>query len=370
MKKRNEGIDLLRCLAMLMVVVLHVLNHGGILESSARGMPVYNAAWLLRAAGTCAVNCYALISGYVGVKSHHRYRSIVPLWLQTAFYALLLGLLVPLFVPDTAKLPLLAMLAPVSHRTYWYFTAYAALFFLMPLLNKGLSALSRQEARRLVISILAVFCVAGMLPCFNMAGSFSKEDVFLLGEGYGVLWLILLYILGGCIRLHGFGQGIKARYLLAGYGVTVLAGWYFKLYMEQDAPQSLRPLVEENALLYYPSLTVTAAALCLLLLFSRMKQLPDRPARIVRWLTPSTFAVYLIHEHPTVRAGLMSGRFAGFAADAPLVMLIKTLLVSAGIFLAGILIDQLRLMLFRLLHLQQGLDWLADKLSPSDEAQA
>ncbi|MBR6668219.1 MAG: acyltransferase family protein [Clostridia bacterium] len=67
MKKRNEGIDLLRCLAMLMVVVLHVLNHGGILESSARGMPVYNAAWLLRAAGTCAVNCYALISGYVGV---------------------------------------------------------------------------------------------------------------------------------------------------------------------------------------------------------------------------------------------------------------------------------------------------------------
>lgn len=29
MNKRNKGIDLLRCAAMLMITVLHVLNHGG-----------------------------------------------------------------------------------------------------------------------------------------------------------------------------------------------------------------------------------------------------------------------------------------------------------------------------------------------------
>ena len=70
LQKRNLGIDLLRIFAMLMVVCLHVLGLGDVLEG-AEGVPVkHELFWLLEVGSYCAVNCYALISGYV--YSKHR----------------------------------------------------------------------------------------------------------------------------------------------------------------------------------------------------------------------------------------------------------------------------------------------------------
>ena len=63
---RNYGIDLLRIISMVMIQILHILGNGGILNASI-GAPVRNnVAWFLEIASYCAVNCYALISGYVG----------------------------------------------------------------------------------------------------------------------------------------------------------------------------------------------------------------------------------------------------------------------------------------------------------------
>ncbi|MDE6723424.1 MAG: hypothetical protein K2J55_04430, partial [Eubacterium sp.] len=63
--KRNYGIDLLRIVCMIMVPVLHVLGHGGLLEGAEILSVKYEFVWFLEAAAFCAVNCYALISGYV-----------------------------------------------------------------------------------------------------------------------------------------------------------------------------------------------------------------------------------------------------------------------------------------------------------------
>lgn len=368
MKRRNEGVDLLRCASMLMIVVLHVMNHGGVLNAAVRGTTSYNAAWLLHCACFCAVNCYALISGYVGVKADHRFRNIIPLWLQVVFYSVLISLLLPLLIPGVAQRPLISAFFPAVHRNYWYFTAYFALFFLMPLLNKGLAAMTEAEAKRLLIGLLAVFSVLGTLPYFNIFSAFEVQDVFLLNGGSSVIWLALMYIVGGCVRLHGFGKSIRAWKLWTGFGLSVLISWCFKLYVEQDAPQALRPLLDKLALFHYPAPTMVTAALCLLLLSSRAKILPSLPGKIVRFLAPSTFSVYLIHEHNMVRAGLISGRFAPFAADSPLLLIGKALITALAIFLACCLIDQLRLLLFKGLRLRQAVDWLADR-SNADAAE-
>lgn len=46
--KHNIGIDLLRMILMLMVVVLHVLGHGGVLEATAYNPIKYGVAWFLK----------------------------------------------------------------------------------------------------------------------------------------------------------------------------------------------------------------------------------------------------------------------------------------------------------------------------------
>ena len=88
MEQRNRGIDLLRMTAMWMVVILHILNKGGVLAAAAPLSAGQGTARLLETAAYCAVNCYGLISGYVGVQRCFRYSGALALWLRVAFYTL------------------------------------------------------------------------------------------------------------------------------------------------------------------------------------------------------------------------------------------------------------------------------------------
>jgi len=134
--RRNYGIDLLRLVSMFMVVIFHVLGRGGVLESTPQFTLNYGIAWLLEIACYCAVNCYALISGYVGVYSKHKWSSIVYLWLQVEFYMILFTSLFAIIQPGSIGIvELLKMLFPVVFYQYWYFTAYFCMFFFIPVLN-------------------------------------------------------------------------------------------------------------------------------------------------------------------------------------------------------------------------------------------
>ena len=48
----------------------------------------YDLAWLVEAAAYCAVDCFALISGYVGYGRRHGCAGLASLCAQTAFYTL------------------------------------------------------------------------------------------------------------------------------------------------------------------------------------------------------------------------------------------------------------------------------------------
>lgn len=58
------GIDLLRVISMIGVMVLHVLRHGGVLANAKILTLNYNLAQLLNILFCSAVNCFVLITGY------------------------------------------------------------------------------------------------------------------------------------------------------------------------------------------------------------------------------------------------------------------------------------------------------------------
>ena len=83
--KRNYGIDALRSVSMFMVVVMHVLSKGGIfqvVEKRGEITPDYLVAWFLEIFCFVSVNCFALITGYFGVKGKYRYANLATLWLR------------------------------------------------------------------------------------------------------------------------------------------------------------------------------------------------------------------------------------------------------------------------------------------------
>lgn len=120
-KERNYGIDLLRIVTMFMIVNLHVFWYGGILRSenlyflSAK----YNIVWILEIICYVAVNCYALISGFVGIESRYKYSNIVLLWFRVVFYSISLYLIGCIFgIVDFNFKTLVTFCFPVVNSKY------------------------------------------------------------------------------------------------------------------------------------------------------------------------------------------------------------------------------------------------------------
>lgn len=65
MQKRNPGIELLRIFSMFLIIILHINGAGGLkLACTPLGLK-YELVQLFQVCAFCAVNCFALISGYV-----------------------------------------------------------------------------------------------------------------------------------------------------------------------------------------------------------------------------------------------------------------------------------------------------------------
>ena len=120
--KRNYGIDLLRLPAMCFVAALHIIGIGGVIAGSELLSGQFLTAQLLRIAMLCAVDCYALISGYVGWDRKPRLSGLATLWLKAVAFCLIIT---ALFARshELSHETWLSALLPVTTGQYWFLTA-------------------------------------------------------------------------------------------------------------------------------------------------------------------------------------------------------------------------------------------------------
>lgn len=351
---RHYGIDALRILSMFMVLILHVLGSGGILDAAGALSSQYIAAYLLETAAFCAVNCYALISGYVMINAKYRYTNLLMIWLQVTLYNIVYTVIF-YFIPASSvgNSALIFSAFPVFRSSFWYFSAYTGLFFLIPICNCNINSLNRRQAKVLCGCILIVFSVLPIV--FGI-------DVFSLSGGYSVIWLILMYILGACIRKFGFGTGIQSSYLLIGYFVSTVISVGFLVLAQLDCGSLLLLLWGEEQLIQYTSPTIVFNGIALLLLFSRIRIKSPRMIKLLQLLAPLAFGVYIAHLQPQMAIFLFGEhRFTAFL-DYPIPLMIGAILLSAAVlFTFCAAIDKLRLWLFDALKLKKRLLALEEK---------
>lgn len=341
---RDCGIDLLRVLAMLMIILHHMLTHGGLLFAFPEGSATEALMYLLEAAICCAVNVYALISGYV--QARFRLYKLLLLWIQVLFWSVALNVLLlplgPLPAGEWAR-----AFTPVLSDRYWYFTAYFVLLLLLPLIHRVFGRLNRTGAQIVLAVCVLLFSV---LPfCLG-------TDLWRLKDGYHPLWIILLYVMGFCLRRAARERAPRRLLSLLLYALCVLLSWGAWLLLHRGRGGALAV----NMLMKYVSPTVVLCAFALVGA-ARGLHLPARPARVVSALSPLTFGVYLIHDHPMVRQRLMYMRFASFNQLGTPVLLMAIAGSVAAVFAACALMEWLRGKLFALLRVDAGCAWLEAK---------
>ena len=350
-RERNYGIDLLRIVSMMMVVTLHVLGHGGILKSATALSLNYELVWALEILCYCAVNCYALISGYVGVDSKFKLTNIALIWLQVVFYSVLLTAFCAYLSPDIYVDSIWKAFLPVKNDTYWYFTAYFFAFFLTPFVNAALNNLSINQLK-LTGTLLVI--VASILPML------FKSDVFFLNNGYSALWILIMYVLGGIIKKTGFMQKVKWYALALIYLLACFFTWAEKYIVDYLKVNEIETSYTKSKLVSYTSLTIVLASVALVVLFSKIKA-GKWSAKLISFFAALTFGVYLIHEMPLIRNMFLKNKLTELVSlDAwQLIAVIVAIVISIFLVCAGV--EYVRGMLFKVLRIKQLLQFLENK---------
>ncbi len=353
--EKNYGIELLRILSMLSIMVLHVLGQGGVLSKLTPLSDRYEIAWFLEITVYFGVTVYALISGYVGVDRRFHVSNIVYVWLQVLFYTVLVTAAFALFLPGSVgSKEILGMIFPVMTEQYWYYSAYIGMFFFIPMMNHAMQTIYPRYAKLMFIAFIILFSV---LPVF------FDTDVYGLRKGYSVLWLMICYFAGAYVKKYEVLKKVSALRLWGLFFLSVLLTWGYKFVLEFLLGYSRYESGRSNMLIAYNSPTILLSGVALLVIFSRIDP-KGRFRKVIAAVAPLCFGVYLSNCHPLIWQHLVKERFARYATYPLPLMLLEILLAAFGMFLCGIAVDAVRYLIFEGGHLRQKLRILEDRLFP------
>lgn len=342
--KRQANYELLRIIAMFMVVTLHYLNHTGALLSlgeSADAKKIIGT--LIESFCIVAVNVYVLISGYFLVEAGFKIKRIVVLICQVLFYSTL----IPLFMLGSGAAGngaggiylWIQYLFPIETEHYWFATSYVILYLFTPVLNLAVKTMNRKQLQITLVLLLVFFC-----------GFKSISPVQFVTDrfGYDFGWFLCVYLIAAYIRLYGlksFSTGRRAWIAYAGCAFAIFAVVCVFYYIHEKtgafAYYSTVPF-------HYNYLLCLAGAVSLFCAFRYVK-IPERAADIICAISPLTFGVYLFHEHIDIRS-MWTGwldEFIGPVSEAGVGGFVVHLLLSVFlVYLTGIFIDAVRRIIF------------------------
>ncbi len=372
--ERNYGIDLLRMLSMFLVCILHILEQGGVIGASKTFSAQYETAWFMDIAAFCAVNCFALISGYVCIDAKYKYSNGIMLYLKVLFYTLVTTALFAVIKPETVGAgEWVKAIFPVMTYQYWYFSCYVVLFFLIPLLNKGINALSQKQLKVVLIALIVLFSVLQTGFKNVLLDAYWQDEcgeIFNTAEGYAPIWIIVLYIIGAGLKKTGFFAKISVKKALIGFIAMVLITWGFKYIVQIMATKVSHgakrwELMElSGRLTNYISPTILFEGIFLLAIFEKLK-LPESLKKIVKIASPAAFSVYLIHVHQLVWIYVITDRFAHFAKLSAPLLVLAVLGTALGIYTVCSVLDIIRALIFKALKLKQ----LVSKIDKAPDAE-
>ena len=360
-RKRMANLELLRCVAMMMVVVLHYLGKGGLLADLAGeslNVPEL-AAWLLEAFCIVAVNVYMFLSGYFLSGSSFRLSRLMQLWMQVWLYSVALGLAGALSgVMRGTELDLhylLTLIFPILMGHYWFMTAYVFLYLMLPLAGMAVERMTKRQLQVTLGLLLLAFCVIKSVLPLRL-----EMD----GQGYDCLWYLCVFLTAAYVRKFGISILDKkwtGAILYAGGCLGVFAGTLAlrQVYLRTGSlERMLTMFLEYNHVLPF------LAAVGLFGIFRKV-QVKGKAAAAINRIAPYTLGVYLLHENFGLRYSWQDWLGADRAALAMaeggwsgvVSLLFWTLAAVAAVFLCGILADMARRGIFHLLH--RGLSCLS-----------
>jgi len=287
-KSRKSGIELLRILAALGVVVLHY-NDGRAFGYVQGGINLY-VLQILECVCICAVDLFVLISGYFLSNTPKRnYFKIIELVIELIIIKELWYVGLCLFTDTSfAWKKFLVMLVPNNY----FVVLYATLYIISPYLNRIFADFNKQQWNRFIITLLALFSawttlvdLAEEVLDIQMVG-LSTVTMYGSHKGFNIVNFALMYFVGAYLRHQQVPKIINTRgkqFITMILTLCVMFIWAWFVYP--------LPRKEMGSSWMYHNPLVILMAVLLFLLFSSF----DFEKKWINELAKAAFTCFLLH---------------------------------------------------------------------------
>ena len=363
-KKRASNIELLRLVAMFLIVWFHSIVHGvsggfktqNAIEIMTQHSIVFQTTQLLSISGKTGVALFVIISGYFLINSNFNLDRIKRNWIPTFFYSIS-GLVVAYYAglfPLSFK-DFVSAFLPIISNNYWFMTVYMLLILSMPCLNI-IWHHCKHNQKLFLIGFLGIFNI--ILPSVNFINYPLNLNTPLILADYSSQFSIFIfyYYIGAYIKELPDNNFINNT-LVSLLGIILSLGGYLLFitltYKQGIILNSADITFNSNRNVWQlNSIFVTIFAISIFLVF---KNLPHFHSKIINHLAKATFGIYLIHDNPFMRQLIWFNIFhmERFATVPFKNFIIQDLKKSCAIFIICLLIESIRIYLFKTLNFKK-----------------
>lgn len=291
MQRRIE-LEILRIVAMLMVVTQHYVSKGEILNHKIFKFSWYFASLLNIVSYSCVL-LFVLLTGYFlsYQVEINPIKKIKKIWKKVFFYSWSITLLVYLFhLKNIEYIEIIKSFFPILFRSWGFINNYIFLILLSPMINTYLKNTNKKNLENLII-ILTI--IQGVLPYIVM------RDVFKTGYGNSIVWFVYLYIISYYIRKYRIYEkyskkiwGIIATLCVMIIFIVKISIAIFTYYIYGKIKYS-GAFIGETTIL---NIIFSISIFCIFL-----KIQINNYKKTILSLSYVSLDVYLIHEHPAIK---------------------------------------------------------------------
>lgn len=326
--RRNSNIELLRVIAMFLVLVVHA-DFFSLGAPNAEDLNSNAADSVLRvffeALSIACVDIFIAISGYFGI--HAKFKGLTKFLFQCAFF--LIGIYAVTLLLGVSTVSFAGFRGCIlATKLNWFVKAYLLLYILSPVLNAFVERADRKLFRNVLIGFYSFQFLYGWI--------FSSAVTYING-GYSIISFIGLYLLMRYVAVYRpkvFRMSAKKDFVLIACSVIFIT----LVYITPPVCFKSDSLVLGNMLINYISPVTIAIAVFSVVAFSKL----NISSRFINWCAAGSFAVFLLHTNPNtveyyrMMFRILHGHVQGFLFWG------YTLIILVVIFFVALLLDQIR----------------------------
>ena len=333
---RNYGIDLLKYIAMINIINLHINMHTSY-DKLRPNNPKYKPIYRLESFSFWPVNAFGLISGIVGYKKY-KFTNVIYIWFQYCFYSVTFTIY--LYYKSLANVNnIFLSFLPFGNRRNWYVNAYILMYLFLPFMTNSINTLDKRFYSKIVLYFFFIYSIYHVFIKFITK---KGNHDFIIG-GYSSLWLLILYISGGCIARFYINRYIISDAVLI--LIYFIASFLTSEYIFYKG---------STLFLEYISPTIVIQALSLVLFFANLKIKNKIIIKVILFFVPLNFSVNIIHTRIFLMNIPLRNKFFKYIESLkPQFLFFKIYTISIIIYFICITIDYIRLLLFKILRIRK-----------------